>query len=198
MCAPIYAFGPFRLDLGEQLLLCADKPVHLPPKAFDVLKVLVENAGYLIEKDELITHCWRDAFVEEANIAENICLLRRALGESRARPQYIETVHRRGYRFIASVVKRTGESTERSVTIDNEIRDSVPHSAESLLGLTAEKNSCYIGCEEAHHLYQRGRYYWRKYTIEGLNKGIDYFRQAIKIDADYALPYAGVADCYYR
>jgi DNA-binding winged helix-turn-helix (wHTH) protein/Flp pilus assembly protein TadD len=195
---PIHAFGRFRLDSGEQLLFCADKAIRLPPKAFDLLKVLVENAGHVIEKDELMSLCWPDAFVEEANIAENIYLVRRALGENRQHHEYIETVHRRGYRFIASVVTQTGVSPVRSATMDTQVRGAVPHFETSVVGTIDERKSCYRGCDEAHHLYQRGRYYWRKYTVDGLNKGIDYFRQAIKIDADYARPYLGVADCYYR
>ena len=51
---------------------------------------------------------------------------------------------------------------------------------------------------EVHHLYMRGRHYWKKYTVDGLNKGIDYFRRAIRIDPDYCLAYTGLADCYYR
>ena len=60
----------------------------------------------VVEKDELMNSCWPDSFVEEANIAENVCMIRRALGDARHTPEYIETVHRRGYRFIASVSVR--------------------------------------------------------------------------------------------
>jgi DNA-binding winged helix-turn-helix (wHTH) protein/lipoprotein NlpI len=192
----VYDFGPFRLDPAEQVLLCADKPVHLTLKAFSVLHVLVENAGHVVEKDELMRLCWPDAYVEEANLAENIFLLRRALSEVRDRHDYVETVHRRGYRFIAKVsIQNTGAG--RLVASDSA---SDPESMEG--GLTSEHDNWlakgYADYREAHHLYRRGRYYWHKYTVEGLNKGIDYFRQAIRIDPDYPLPYTGLADCYYR
>src|SRR5207248_10628259 len=106
---PTYIFGHFRLDLSQHLLLCEGKRVPLTVKAFDVLRVLIENAGYLVEKDELLNLCWPNAFVAEANIPETVWMIRRALGDLTQAPEYIETVHRRGYRFIAAVgVKEQG------------------------------------------------------------------------------------------
>jgi DNA-binding winged helix-turn-helix (wHTH) protein len=77
-------------------------PVALPPKAFDLLLVLVENSGHLLEKDELMQRLWPDTFVEEANLPNTISLLRKALAGDGDHP-YIETVPRRGYRFVAAV-----------------------------------------------------------------------------------------------
>lgn len=100
-----YEFGSFRLDVGERLLLCDDKPVPLQPKAFDILLVLVRNSNHLVGKDELMQAIWPDAFVEEGNLTLNVSLLRKALGERKNShtPRYIETVSKRGYRFVASV-----------------------------------------------------------------------------------------------
>lgn len=98
-----YEFANFRLDISEKVLLCDGKPVPLTPKAFDTLKILTENAGHLLEKDELMKLIWQDRFVEEGNLAFNIKVLRKALGDSAAKPKFIETVQRRGYRFIAEV-----------------------------------------------------------------------------------------------
>ena len=102
----VYEFGHFRLDPAEEVLFCAGKPVHLTLKAFGVLRVLVENSGHVVTKDELTRQVWPDAFVEEGNLSQAISALRKALGESHQSHQsheYIETVARRGYRFIASV-----------------------------------------------------------------------------------------------
>jgi DNA-binding winged helix-turn-helix (wHTH) protein len=102
----IYDFGHFRLDPTEQVLLCAGKPVRLTLKAFAVLCVLVENNGHLVTKDHLISEVWLDAHVEEGNLSQAICALRRVLGESHRDHQsheFIQTVARRGYRFIALV-----------------------------------------------------------------------------------------------
>lgn len=98
----IYDFGPFRLDVQERLLLRGDEAVSLIPKAFDLLVTLVESGGRLLEKDELMRRVWPDSFVEEGNLAQNISLIRRALGETET-SKFIETVPRRGYRFVASV-----------------------------------------------------------------------------------------------
>ena len=110
----IYEFGPFRLIPEERQLLRDHQPVQLTPKSFDLLVVLVENSGHLIEKGELLKQIWPDSFVEEANLSVNMSALRRALGEGPNEHQYVETVPRRGYRFVASVKKRPDEGTESS------------------------------------------------------------------------------------
>lgn len=99
-------FGPFRLDVKERVLLRRGKPVSLAPKAFATLLVLVEKSGHVVEKDELVKLVWPDSYVEEANIAQNIFTLRKVLGNKRLGEPYIETVPRRGYRFLG-VVKRS-------------------------------------------------------------------------------------------
>src|ERR1051325_7814402 len=99
----IYAFGSFRLEVTERRLVRDGDLVNLTPKSFDLLALLVENHGRLMEKDKLVKALWPDSFVEEANLNVNISALRRALGESPTESQFIETVPRRGYRFVASV-----------------------------------------------------------------------------------------------
>src|SRR5689334_12129343 len=98
-----YEFGPYRLNPSERLLTRDGETIALTPKATDILVLLVSNAGQLLQKDELLNKVWPNTFVEEANLAQNVFVLRRALGDERADPRYIETVTRRGYRFIAEV-----------------------------------------------------------------------------------------------
>lgn len=98
---PIYEFGPFRLDAGRHEFLRNGEPVALPPKAFEILMLLVERRGGLLAKNELIRRVWPDTFVDENNLTQYISLLRKVLGESREQPQYIETIPRVGYRFVA-------------------------------------------------------------------------------------------------
>ncbi len=100
-----YEFANFRLDLSEKVLLRDGKPIPLTPKVYDTLLILTENAGRLLEKDELMNKLWQDRFVEEGNLAFNIKMLRKALGDNAVKPQFIETVQRRGYRFIVGVKK---------------------------------------------------------------------------------------------
>ncbi len=99
----LYEFGPFRLDVAERLLRRQGQVVPLTAKVFDLLVVLVENRGRLVEKDYLLKTIWPDSFVEEANLSVNVSALRKALGELPNNPQYVETVPKRGYRFVAPV-----------------------------------------------------------------------------------------------
>ena len=103
-----YEFGPFRLIPSERQLFRDEQLVSLKPKSFDLLVVLVENQGRLIEKEELMKRIWPESFVEEANLSVNISALRRALGEGPEDHQYVETVPRHGYRFVAEVKERWG------------------------------------------------------------------------------------------
>jgi TolB-like protein/DNA-binding winged helix-turn-helix (wHTH) protein/Flp pilus assembly protein TadD len=104
----LYEFGPFCLDPVERKLLRGKEIVTLTPKAFDTLHLLVRNSGHLMEKDELIGMLWPNTFVEEGSLSNNIFLLRKALGED---PAFIETVPRRGYRFIGAVRQFPGAAT---------------------------------------------------------------------------------------
>ena len=98
-----YEFGPYRLLPSERLLLREGEPVALAPKAFDTLVALVRRAGRLSDKEELLKEVWPDAFVEESNLTQNVFALRRALGPADNGKPYIETVPKRGYRFLAAV-----------------------------------------------------------------------------------------------
>jgi DNA-binding winged helix-turn-helix (wHTH) protein/TolB-like protein len=104
-----YEFGPFRLDPSERQLLRAGQVMPLTPKVFDTLLLFVENNNLLLTKDEMIGRLWPDSFVEESNLAQNVSMLRRALGEQPDGKPYIETVPKRGYRFTAEVRLRSEE-----------------------------------------------------------------------------------------
>jgi Tol biopolymer transport system component/DNA-binding winged helix-turn-helix (wHTH) protein len=111
-----YEFGSFRLDAENRKLLRDGQVVPLTRKAFEVLLVLVENRGEVLEKEELMQKLWPDSFVEEANLLVNISTLRKALGESGAEHHYIVTVPGRGYRFVAEVKEQWGDGTQFSAT----------------------------------------------------------------------------------
>ena len=105
-----YRFGPFQLDVRERRLSRGTDIIPLRLKVFDTLCVLVENAGRLVTKDELLATIWPDTTVEENNLNHNVSVLRKALGENATGQQYIETVPRMGYRFVAPV-----ETAEREI-----------------------------------------------------------------------------------
>ena len=100
-----YSFNVFRVDLVERLLFREDREIPLTPKVFDTLIVLLENSSHVLTKQELMQQVWPDSFVEENNLAQNISILRKALGE-----QYIQTVPKRGYRFVGDVKLQEDET----------------------------------------------------------------------------------------
>lgn len=324
---PFYEFGPFRIDTVERLLTRDGAPVPLTPKAFETLLTLVENSRHVIVKDDLMKRVWPDTCVEEANLTQNIFILRRVLDEEHGGRNYIETVPRRGYRFVASVKeignedkglpaaaqdresvvveREQAETTRRAIAVlpfinnsddpnleylSDGITESIINNLSQLPALkvmarstvfrykgreigapeigrelgvravlmgrvlqlsdsltisvelvdatdgsqlwgkryTLSFSDIFVAQEEivqevtqnlqlksevgeqgrsisqyrrnidAYHAYLKGRYCWNKYTLEGIKKGIECFRQAINHDPHYALAHAGLADSYLR
>jgi TolB-like protein/Flp pilus assembly protein TadD len=101
----VFQFGTFSLDAVERVLLRDGRLVPLPAKVLSTLILLVRNNGHLVAKDLLMKEVWPDEFVEEGNLAQHIFMLRRALADGTESPNYIETVPRRGYRFVAEVME---------------------------------------------------------------------------------------------
>jgi len=312
----LYEFGPFALDGRERVLMREGQPVPLAPKAVDILLVLVRNSGHLVEKDRLMSEVWPSTYVEEANLTQNISILRKALGEGGKVSNYIETVPRRGYRVLVSVRKISGtprglsgldsgvgnyrtlailpfvnasgdermdylsagitESIINSIsqlqqlrvmsrnavfryrekeidaqTIGRELQvdavlvgqvqlvgrrlqvsaelvdvangwqlwgDTYDRSAKAILEVQEEiarqisttlrlrltgdderrLTQRFTESGEAYQAYLQARYHWSKFTREGLQQATIFFRQAIELDSNYALAYAGIVDCYLR
>jgi eukaryotic-like serine/threonine-protein kinase len=132
----LYEFGPFRLDVDERLLMREGRMTPLPPKVFDTLLVLVENSGRVVSKDELMQSLWPDTFVEESNLTQNISQLRRALGDGAADAQYIETIPKRGYRFVAGVQSLAviGVSAEEAIAVNGHEQALIAEPADQLDG----------------------------------------------------------------
>ena len=99
----LYEFGPYVMDARSRILLKDGTTVRLTPKAFDILFVLVQHASQVVEKEQLLREVWPDIFVEEGSLSHNIHGLRKALGDGSSEPRYIETIPKRGYRFVAPV-----------------------------------------------------------------------------------------------
>src|ERR1700688_4371566 len=98
------AFGPYRLLPAQRLLLEGDTPVRPGSRAFEILAALVERAGQVVGKEELIARAWPQTFVEESNLKIQVSALRRALGDGQSGHRYIVTVPGRGYNFVAPVL----------------------------------------------------------------------------------------------
>ncbi|HEX7779141.1 MAG TPA: winged helix-turn-helix domain-containing protein, partial [Vicinamibacterales bacterium] len=115
MAAPAsYRFGPYYLDRAAYRLLDGDRSIELSPKAIDLLLLLVERAGSLVTKDDILKAVWPDVAVTDNALTQVVSDLRHALGDSSTTPRYVETVPRRGYRFIAPVEPAASGSPARA------------------------------------------------------------------------------------
>ena len=94
---------PVRVDLENERVWQGDRGLRLTPKAFSVLRCLVEHTGRLVTKEALFKTAWPGRVVSDDALSTCICEIRKVLGDAARAPQYLETVHRRGYRFIATV-----------------------------------------------------------------------------------------------
>ena len=124
-----YAFGEFELDLGAWRLRRSGVPVEVEPKAIEVLALLVERAGEVVTKSEILDTVWKDATVTENAMVRVIANLRSALGDDAKEPRCVETVHTRGYRFIAPVERRSAAVVAAPATVaapPSECGDAAP------------------------------------------------------------------------
>ena len=116
-----YRFGEFTVDPDQKVLLRHGKPLLLAPKVLETLLTLVQNGGRIIEKEELMKRLWPDTFVEESNLTYCIVQLRKTLGDEARHPRYIETIPKRGYRFIVDVEEVLSDMG----TMSNELRQGI-------------------------------------------------------------------------
>jgi DNA-binding winged helix-turn-helix (wHTH) protein/pimeloyl-ACP methyl ester carboxylesterase len=129
----MYQFGPFHLDVRERRLSRGDEVIPLRLKVFDTLLVLVENAGRLVTKQELLDSVWPETAVEENNLNHNVSVLRKALGDRATGQQYIETVPRVGYRFAAPVEATVAQARPfRSPSLPHSPHSSVARARQEL------------------------------------------------------------------
>jgi TolB-like protein/DNA-binding winged helix-turn-helix (wHTH) protein/tetratricopeptide (TPR) repeat protein len=154
-----YEFGQFILVPTEKRLLCDGKVVPLAPKVFDTLVLLVKNQGRLLEKDALLEALWPHSVVEEVALAHNVSQLRKALGDPAEDPKFIETVPKRGYRFIAAVRQR-GEPRAAPPASGGETPSAVRHTPRpraAILGAFAAVLVLAAGTAAYFHLSPTGK-----------------------------------------
>ncbi len=139
-------FGPFRLDPANERLWHGAEAIPLRPKAFAVLKLLAAHPGQLVTKQQLLETVWPATFVSDAVLKGNIRQLRDALGDVAATPQYIETAHRRGYRFIAQITNgAVGEASSQDTLGDG---PAFPPPRRAVVSSTAVAPAGVLGREE--------------------------------------------------
>jgi TolB-like protein/Flp pilus assembly protein TadD len=117
----VYCFGSFNLDAAERLLLRDGVKVPLTPKVFDTLLILVQNAGGLVTKEHLLQNVWPDTFVQEANLSVNVATLRKALSDGHGESEFIETLPKRGYRFVAHVITERWQNSSTMRTVNGDL-----------------------------------------------------------------------------
>jgi DNA-binding winged helix-turn-helix (wHTH) protein/Flp pilus assembly protein TadD len=214
-----YEFGPFRLDLAERVLLRDGRPLTLTPKAFDLLLALVERRGHVIEKDELMAAVWPDTAVEESNLTHHISVLRKALGESAGERAYIETVPRRGYRFLAEVRAGNGAGAQpadgvaampgRAVETPPSARGTnspAPRQSRTAIILYALAFLIPVlisvglwllyksdRAARVDRLEFKGNFYVTRWTEDEIRKGIEQYNQAVALDPNSASAHQGLA-----
>ena len=213
-CPHWYEFGPFRLVPEERLLLRNTQVIHLTPKVFDTLVALVQNSGRLLPKRELLELIWPDSVVEENNLTQAISAIRKALGGSDHSPEYIETVPKQGYRFVAAVKnherdrlggRRGGRWMSAGAAVfaltvlaaaGVGLRQGWwrPPRREVALGAALERR--HTASVDAYRNYLDGLGAFNQRTDPSLRAAIFYFERAIEQDSSYASAYAALADCY--
>src|SRR5689334_1762871 len=130
----LYRFGRFSLDSRKRTLSCADSPVPLTPKAFDVLLFLAQNPNRLVTKEELLQAVWGDTFVEEGNLTQYISHLRKALEYNSEDTRVIVTIARKGYQFTADVtVAEAAVNAKQAAVSRPDARSTIETPADELV-----------------------------------------------------------------
>jgi predicted ATPase/DNA-binding winged helix-turn-helix (wHTH) protein len=128
------SFGPYRLLAGQRLLLEGDKRVRLGGRGFDILTALVERAGEVVSKEELVTRAWPKTFVEDTNLRMQVSALRRALGDGQGDNRYIATVVGRGYNFVAPIRTEEPPQDSPSPTVAAAALHNLPFATTRMIG----------------------------------------------------------------
>jgi DNA-binding winged helix-turn-helix (wHTH) protein/tetratricopeptide (TPR) repeat protein len=177
----IYRFGGFTLEVAERRLSKDGCAIALAPKAFDLLVALVTRAGRLVGKQDLLESLWPHVFVEEGILTVHVSVLRKALGDTRRPARFIETVTRRGYRFVAPVADAGAVVTQPSR------HAPVPGGWSPVAARSSP---------EVYELCGRGREHLQVASAVDVPKAIDAFRAAIELDPWYGPAHAGLALAY--
>lgn len=207
-----YRFGPFRLDKEQLMLSLGEAPIALGPKVVETLLALLEYPGEVLTKAELLDRVWPEGFVEEANLAQNVYVIRKAL-RHHWDSEAIETVPRRGYRFTAPVAVEHSEQLHAAAPV--ELPAARPVRRFGALAAAAAALALAFGLTlagvahsrtpvhqvpalsaDGARLYAMGKFYWNQRTAAGVAKSVRYFQQVASTDPRDPRGYAGLAVAY--
>jgi DNA-binding winged helix-turn-helix (wHTH) protein/Flp pilus assembly protein TadD len=198
----LYEFGPFQLDAERLLLSQRGVPIAVGPRVVETLLALIEHPGEVFAKTALIERIWPEGYVDEANLAQNVYVLRKLLRD-RWNVEAIETIPRRGYRFLAPVRRRDDVARAEPAPAPPK-RPRFAAFAVALvvavIGVLALTMALSRGNSrpptlsmEGARLYEIGRYYWNLRTRDGVNKSVVYFERVIATDPRDPRGYAALA-----
>jgi DNA-binding winged helix-turn-helix (wHTH) protein/Tfp pilus assembly protein PilF len=197
-----YGFGPFRFEVHERLLFRSGDPIPLTPKVAELLLLFLQSRGRLLSKESLMSALWADSYVEESNLKQNVFVLRKTLGNGAESEEFIQTVPRRGYRFIAEVSAhdQLSEPSQTTTAVEPSQRRlgwiAVLAIALFAAGAIYLLNRPAGISPSAHEAYLKGRHHFSKRTSADFLKSVEYFRSAVEQEPRYALAWAGLADVY--
>lgn len=189
----MHRFAGFTLDPLQRVLLRGISPVPLPPKAVELLELLVENAPRIATKQEIMDRLWPDGFVEDGNLTQYVYLLRKTFS-AHGIGDAIQTVPRRGYRFTIEVGRETPRRRTRRLW---PVRYIAALTAILLLpgaARLATPRAALSG--EALQAYSLGRYYWNLRSVSGMQRSVSYFTRVIELAPNEPRGYAALADAY--
>jgi DNA-binding winged helix-turn-helix (wHTH) protein/tetratricopeptide (TPR) repeat protein len=198
----LYGVGPFHLNADRLTLYYQGRAVSLGPRVVETLLALVEAAGHVVSKDALLDRVWPEGFVEEANLAQNVYVLRKTF-RAYGCADCIETVPREGYRFTGAARRTTDGVSSRRLT--RPLLAKVVMSAVAMLTIVAlfvltgyGNGSRTVASHRlsvsGERLYQIGMYYWNLRTYDGVEKSILYFTRLVDSDPNDSRGYAALAD----
>lgn len=210
-----YRFGPLRLDKEQLMLSSGETPIALGPKVVETLLALLEHPGEVLSKAELLERVWPEGFVEEANLAQNVYVIRKALRLHWA-CDAIETVPRRGYRFTEPVSVEHTEQLHAAAPVElpAPALPSRPPRRVGAFAAMAAAMAVALGLAfagsalsrtpshgpalspDGQRLYAMGKFYWNQRTADSIAKSIRYFGQVAATDPRDPRGFAGLAVAY--
>lgn len=189
----MYRFAGFTLDPRQRILLRGNSPVPLPPKALELLELLVESAPHVATKAEIMDRLWPDGFVEEGNLTQYVYLLRKTFS-AHGIGCAIQTIPRRGYRFTVEDGRETpSRRTQRAWTLRYIAALITILLLAGATRLTAPRPAL---SGEALQAYSLGRYYWNLRSVAGMQRSVNYFTRVIALVPKDPRGYAALADAY--
>lgn len=210
-----FVVGEWTIAPSRNLLMRGEETVRVEPRVMDALVLFADRALQLVPKETLVEHVWSGRYVTDEVVTVTIYALRKALGDDARRPRYIETIPRRGYRWLVSKEPAAGRrqpaDAVRQTTTDSRPTVSgnrfswpmvaaaatlVCFVAASAWVLSGSRYRRHVPSGEAHEAYVKGRYFLDQRSVRGWKQALEQFERAVALDPDDPAAQAGLADTY--